>query len=129
MFDWCSTPVSPSVRRGARARPRLAPVRRRRPPPPLSFRSKGLSGRVARRCPTAAVAAAAQGLPDARRRGQAPRRGAAPGNYIPDAHFDVILPTLLPCETFVLVDHDRRRRRRYRSQFTFAGELLDKALL
>ena len=66
-----------------------------------------------------------------------PTRGAAgklldealPGHYVPDAHLDVIMPALLACKTFVLVDHDRRRRRRYRSQFMFAGVVLDKALL
>ena len=67
-----------------------------------------------------------------------PTRGAAgklldeallQGDYFPDAHLDVILPTLLAFEAFVLVDHDQRRRRHYRFQFTFAGELLDKALL
>lgn len=61
---------------------------------------------MARRCPTAA-AAAAQGLPDARRRGQKLLDEALlRGHCFPDAHLDVIMPTLLAGETFVLVDHD-----------------------
>ena len=119
------------MRRGARTRPRLAPARRRRPPPPFSsFRSTGRSCRGVWRC--AAPRRRRRRLPKG-----CPTRGAAgklldealPGHYVPDAHLDVIMPALLACETFVLVDHDRRRRRRYRSQFMFAGVVLDKALL
>ena len=100
-------PVSPSVRRGARARPRLPPARRRRPPPPQPpfGARRGVVGACGAALPHGGGGG---GCPRAARRA-APRAGCSTRRYSGPlgADFDVILPTLLTCETIVLVDQIR----------------------